>query len=78
MKLFLEKNEELRRRIAFYVDFPDYNAEELCDILKLMSKEKGYMLDEEADFVQLVNSIRQQVYMKVLLLIFPKKQKANS
>lgn len=49
MERFLEKNEGLRSRIAFHVDFPDYNAEELCDILKLMSKEKGYMLDEEAE-----------------------------
>lgn len=49
MERFLEKNEGLRSRIAFHVDFPDYNAEELCDILKLMSKEKGYVLDEEAE-----------------------------
>ena len=49
MERFLEKNEGLGSRIAFHVDFPDYNAEELCDILKLMSKEKGYTLDEEAE-----------------------------
>ena len=49
MERFLEKNEGLRSRIAFHVDFLDYNAEELCDILKLMSKEKGYTLDEEAE-----------------------------
>lgn len=49
MERFLEKNEGLRSRIAFHVDFPDYNAEELCGILKLMSKEKGYILDEEAE-----------------------------
>ena len=49
MERFLEKNEGLRSRIAFHVDFPDYNAEELCDILKLMSREKGYTLDEEAE-----------------------------
>ena len=46
---FHEKKEDLRSRIAFHVDFPDYNAEELCDILKLMSKEKGYILDEGAE-----------------------------
>lgn len=40
MERFLEKNEGLRSRIAFHVDFPDYNVEELCDILKLMSREK--------------------------------------
>ena len=49
MERFLEKNEGLRSRIAFHVDFPDYNAEELCGILKRMSKEKGYVLDEEAE-----------------------------
>ena len=49
MERFLEKNEGLRSRIAFHVDFPDYNAEELCDILKSMSREKGYTLDEEAE-----------------------------
>ena len=49
MERFLEKNEGLRSRIAFHVDFPDYNAEELCDILKLMSREKGYILDKEAE-----------------------------
>ena len=49
MERFLEKNEGLRSRIAFHVDFPDYNAEELFNILKLMSKEKGYVLDEGAE-----------------------------
>ena len=49
MKKFLEKNEGLRSRIAFHIDFPDYNGEELCDILKLMTKDKGYTLDEEAE-----------------------------
>lgn len=49
MEKFLQKNEGLRSRIAFHVDFPDYNAEELCGILKLMSKDKGYTLDESAE-----------------------------
>ena len=49
MERFLEKNEGLRSRIAFHIDFPDYNAEELCDILKLMTRDKGYTLDEEAE-----------------------------
>lgn len=48
MKRFLEKNEGLRSRIAFHIDFPDYNGEELCDILKLMIEDKGYTLDDEA------------------------------
>ena len=49
MERFLEKNEGLRSRIAFHIDFPDYNADELCDILKLMSKNKGFTLDDEAE-----------------------------
>ena len=49
MERFLEKNEGLRSRIAFHIDFPDYNADELCDILKLMSKNKGFTLDGEAE-----------------------------
>ena len=45
MKKFLDKNEGLRSRIAFHIDFPDYNAEELTEILKLMAAEKGYHID---------------------------------
>lgn len=49
MERFLEKNEGLRSRIAFHVNFPDYNADELCEILKLMSKNKGFTLDSDAE-----------------------------
>lgn len=45
MEGFLEKNEGLRSRIAFHVDFPDYNADELTRILSLMAKDRGYELD---------------------------------
>lgn len=48
MKGFLDKNEGLRSRISFHLDFPDYNAEEMLAILKLMSEERGYVLREEA------------------------------
>lgn len=44
MREFLERNEGLRSRIAFHVDFPDYTAEELTDILSLMAKRQGYTL----------------------------------
>lgn len=47
MKEFLNKNEGLRSRIAFHLDFPDYNADELVDIFKLMAVGKGYKYDEE-------------------------------
>lgn len=49
MKEFLNKNEGLRSRIAFHLDFPDYNADELLEILKLMAEQKGYKLDEEIE-----------------------------
>jgi AAA+ superfamily predicted ATPase len=45
MKDFLAKNEGLRSRIAFHLDFPDYNADELVEILKIMAVQKGYHLD---------------------------------
>ena len=47
MKEFLDRNEGLRSRIAFHLNFPDYNADELVDILKLMIKEKHYTASSE-------------------------------
>lgn len=47
MKQFLDKNEGLRSRIAFHLNFPDYDKTEMVDILKLMMKEKGYQCDAE-------------------------------
>ena len=38
MKDFLDKNEGLRSRIAFHLDFPDYTETELVEILKLMKR----------------------------------------
>ena len=49
MKNFLEKNEGLKSRIAFHLDFPDYNEDELIDILALMARKKGYTLCHEAE-----------------------------
>jgi len=51
MKDFLDRNEGLRSRIAFHVEFPDYTADELTDIFKLMAKRRGYEIsDEVADY----------------------------
>ncbi len=47
MKSFLDRNEGLLSRIAFHLNFPDYNSKELLDILKLMAENKGYKLDNE-------------------------------
>ena len=49
MKDFLGKNEGLRSRIAFHLNFPDYNADELLQILHLQVKQKGYHLSDEVD-----------------------------
>ncbi len=49
MKTFLDRNEGLRSRIAFHLNFPDYNPEELLDILKLMAKDRGFKLDKKVD-----------------------------
>jgi len=45
MKKFLERNEGLRSRIAFHVDFPNYDRDELLKILQLMAKNKGFELN---------------------------------
>ncbi len=44
MEEFLARNEGLRSRIAFHLNFPDYTAPELMEILKLMAAQKGYHL----------------------------------
>ena len=49
MKDFFDKNEGLRSRIAFHLDFPDYSAEELVEILKLMADKKGYKLNPDIE-----------------------------
>jgi len=49
MKEFLAKNEGLRSRIAFHLDFPDYKADEMVEILKLMAEQKGYKLNDKIE-----------------------------
>ena len=46
MREFLNRNEGLRSRIAFHLDFPDYNENELLSIMELMLKERGLKADE--------------------------------
>lgn len=48
MKEFLNRNEGLRSRIAFHLDFPDYREDELISILDLMLKERGLRTDERS------------------------------
>ena len=49
MKDFIERNEGLRSRIAFQIDFPDYKADELVGILKLFVKNDGYEITPEIE-----------------------------
>lgn len=46
MKEFMDRNEGLKSRIAFHLDFPDYTPDELWKILLLQAKDRGYILDE--------------------------------
>lgn len=48
MEGFLKKNPGLRSRIAFHVNFDDYSAEELCNISRLLARDKNMVFDEDA------------------------------
>lgn len=49
MEEFMQKNPGLRSRIAFHVDFPDYNMDELFEILRFMVEEKSMTMSEDAE-----------------------------
>ena len=38
---FMERNEGLKSRIPYVVDFPDYDADELTDIFRYMTDKEG-------------------------------------
>ncbi len=48
MREFMKINEGLKSRISHWVDFPDYTADELTDIFKLMIQERGFRATDEA------------------------------
>lgn len=48
MKELLQKNPGLRSRIAYHVPFNDYDTAALCEIAKLIAKQKGLTFTDEA------------------------------
>lgn len=47
MEKFLNKNPGLRSRIAFHINFDDYDTKALCDIASLIAEQKGMKLANE-------------------------------
>lgn len=48
MQAFMELNEGLKSRIPHWIDFPDYTADELTDIFRLMLQERGFSATDDA------------------------------
>ncbi len=48
MDTFFHSNPGMRSRIVHHIDFPDYSADELLAIAKLMLAEQNYRLSEDA------------------------------
>lgn len=48
MECFLSRNPGLNSRIAYHINFPDYNEEELFEIVRLMLQEQNLKLDTSA------------------------------
>jgi probable Rubsico expression protein CbbX len=51
MERFFASNPGFRSRIAHHIDFPDYTAEELFEISRLMLENLNYRLNDEAETV---------------------------
>ena len=47
MEAFMQQNEGLKSRVPHWVEFPDYNADELTGIFKLMLAERGFTATED-------------------------------
>ncbi|MBQ1848271.1 MAG: AAA family ATPase [Clostridia bacterium] len=48
MKRFLAQNPGLRSRIAFHIEFPDYDTGELCRIAKVIGESRGLTITDDA------------------------------
>lgn len=58
MERFLNSNPGLRNRFTEHIHFPDYTPEELLEIFKLMTEEKGFSLQEDAEEILLEELVR--------------------
>ncbi len=63
MDRFFHSNPGMRSRVAHHIDFPDYSADELIAIAKLMLAEQNYRLSEEAE-TALHEYIRRRMTME--------------
>lgn len=48
MEEFLDRNSDLRSRIAFHIEFEDYTTDELCDITRLKVSNMGMTITDAA------------------------------
>ncbi len=48
MKDFMKINEGLKSRVPHWIDFPDYTADELTQIFKVMIAERGFTVTDDA------------------------------
>lgn len=48
MRDFIEINEGMKSRVPYWIEFPDYTADELTDIFKLLMSERGFEATDEA------------------------------
>lgn len=48
MRAFMEINEGLKSRVPYWIEFPDYNVDELTDIFQMMIKDRGFSVTEDA------------------------------
>lgn len=60
MQTFLDKNEGLKSRITYHIQFPDYKPNELLDILKKLVADRDFILESSAK--EKVFEIFQKVY----------------
>ncbi|SEP54685.1 ATPase family associated with various cellular activities (AAA) [Lachnospiraceae bacterium NE2001] len=75
MKEFLKQNEGLESRIPYWIDFPNYTTEELTEIFKLMIKDRGFTVSDDAikeasyifDRVRIMDNFGNGRYVRNLL-----------